>query len=215
MLNAKQPRFNARWRNPQCEDVDRLHLPDAVWCRESNYYNPPWTALMTLAAKLRQSGEAATVVAPNWPSKPRYQDLKRLASHTVHSLAEDFLASSTRWALHKETLVDRDATRLQGESPKVQPLVVDIVMSRLARCDDIARIGTVATDHMGPVQRYVFTKDGIERAIHTTRVGLKTTLDYSLLSLDMENAFNAISRRIFLAEVFNFLTCIMLSRWLR
>jgi hypothetical protein len=69
MLNAQLPRFNARWRDPQCEDVDCLHLPDAAWHRENNYCNPPWSALPALAAKLAQSQAATTVIAPYWPSK--------------------------------------------------------------------------------------------------------------------------------------------------
>jgi hypothetical protein len=31
MENAHLPRFNAKWRDPKCEDVDCLHLPDAAW----------------------------------------------------------------------------------------------------------------------------------------------------------------------------------------
>jgi hypothetical protein len=53
MLNTQLPRFNAIWRDPQCEDLDCLRMPDAAWQRESNYCNPPWIALPTLAAKLR------------------------------------------------------------------------------------------------------------------------------------------------------------------
>jgi hypothetical protein len=41
---------------------------------------------------------------------------------------------------------------------------------------------TVAADHMGHVQRSAFIKARIERAIHTTRIGLQTILDCSLLS---------------------------------
>jgi hypothetical protein len=37
MENAQLPRFNARWRDPKCEDVDCLHLPDAAWQRKKNY----------------------------------------------------------------------------------------------------------------------------------------------------------------------------------
>jgi hypothetical protein len=55
---------------------------------------------------------------------------------------------------------------------------------------------------MGPVQRSVFTKAGIERAIHTTRIGLQVVHDCNLLSLDLENAFNTISRRSFFAELY-------------
>jgi hypothetical protein len=56
---------------------------------------------------------------------------------------------------------------------------------------------------LGHVQRSVFTKAGIERAIHTTRIGLQTILDCSLQSLDSENAFNTISGRSFLAKLYN------------
>jgi hypothetical protein len=76
-------------------------------------------------------------------------------------------------------------------------------MSRLAHCHAIARIATFAADHLGHVQRSVFTKIGIERAIHTTRIGLKTILYCSLMSLDLENTFNTISGRRFFAELYN------------
>jgi hypothetical protein len=45
---------------------------------------------------------------------------------------------------------------------------------------------------------HVFIKAGIERAIHTNRIGLQDLPDCSLLSLDLENAFNT----NFSAEVF-------------
>jgi hypothetical protein len=60
MLNTQLP----RWRDPQCEAVDCLRLPDAAWRRENNYCNPPWTALPPLAAKPNQSQAPATVIAP-------------------------------------------------------------------------------------------------------------------------------------------------------
>jgi hypothetical protein len=69
MENAQLPRFNPRWRDPKREDVDCLHLSDTAWQREANYFNPPWSALPALCAKLRQSGAAATVIAPYWPHK--------------------------------------------------------------------------------------------------------------------------------------------------
>jgi hypothetical protein len=53
-----------------------------------------------------------------------------------------------------------------------------------------------------PITRSVFTKAGIERAIHTTRIGLQAIPDCSLLSLDLENAFNTTSRRNFLTELY-------------
>jgi hypothetical protein len=64
MENTLLPRFNAKWRDPKCEDVDCLHLRDAAWQREANYCNPPWAALPSLCAKLHQSGAATTVIAP-------------------------------------------------------------------------------------------------------------------------------------------------------
>jgi hypothetical protein len=99
-------------------------------------------------------------------------------------------------------MVDRDATRLRGEAPKVRPLAAGSDMSRLSHCHAIARIATVAADHMDHVQRSIFTKAGIERAIHTTRIGLQAIPDFSLLSLDLESAINTISRRSFLAELY-------------
>jgi hypothetical protein len=55
---------------------------------------------------------------------------------------------------------------------------------------------------MGNLQRSYFTKVGIEQAIHITRIGLQAILDCSLLSLDLENAYNTIYRRSFLAELY-------------
>jgi hypothetical protein len=61
----------------------------------------------------------------------------------------------------------------------------------------------VAADyHMGLVRRSVFTKDGIERAIHTTRVCLQAIYDCIPLSLDFESGFNPISRPSFLVEIY-------------
>jgi hypothetical protein len=77
-----------------------------------------------------------------------------------------------------------------------------IRLSRLANCHAIARIAIFATYDTGPVQRRVFTKVGIERAIHTTRIGLQTILDRSPQRMDLENAFNTISRPSFLAELY-------------
>jgi hypothetical protein len=67
----------------------------------------------------------------------------------------------------------------------------------------MARIAIVAADHIGHVQRSIFIKARIERVVHTTRIGLQTILYCSLLSLDLENAFNtAVSRRSVLAELY-------------
>jgi hypothetical protein len=84
MLNTQLPRFNARWRDPHCKNIDCLHFPDAAKRRENNYCNPPWTALPALAAKQDQSQAPATVIAPYWPNKTWYHALSRLATATLH-----------------------------------------------------------------------------------------------------------------------------------
>ena len=79
----QQQRYNAKWRDGTAEAVDSLHLPDHAWSNEVNWCNPPWSLLDDLAAKLRQSGAAATVIAPKWPRFPWYQQLAEMASETV------------------------------------------------------------------------------------------------------------------------------------
>ena len=128
--------------------------------------------------------------------------VNRYSAGNIPEAAAEFLVSANGWALHKQTRVDRDATRHRGEACKVCPLAAGSVLSRLAHCHAIARIATVAADHLGHVHRSVFTKAGIERAIHTTRIGLQAIPDCNLLSLDLGNAFNTISRRSFLAELY-------------
>eukprot|EP00873_Tetraselmis_striata_P033084 jgi/Tetstr1/453348/TSEL_040339.t1 len=78
-LNAILPRYNATWLDPGCEAVDSLHLSDAEWRRENNYCNPPWPLLPDMVQKLRQSGAAATVVAPRWEGKVWHQALTEMA----------------------------------------------------------------------------------------------------------------------------------------
>eukprot|EP00873_Tetraselmis_striata_P044241 jgi/Tetstr1/464505/TSEL_009263.t1 len=76
-LNAMLPRYNAAWLDPGCEAVDSLHLSDAKWRRENNYCNPPpWPDQVQ---KLRQSGAAATVVAPRWEGKVWHHALTEMA----------------------------------------------------------------------------------------------------------------------------------------
>jgi hypothetical protein len=85
MDNTQLPRFDAKWPDPKCEDIDYLHLPGVAWQREANYYNPPWGALPALIAKRhQQSGVEATVIAPHWPHKPWFQQLHSIASEAIH-----------------------------------------------------------------------------------------------------------------------------------
>eukprot|EP00873_Tetraselmis_striata_P012232 jgi/Tetstr1/432496/TSEL_021870.t1 len=79
-LNTMLPRYNAAWLDPTCEAVDSLHLPDADWRRENNWFNAPWPVLPDLVQKLRQSsGAAATVVAPRWEGKAWHHALTEMA----------------------------------------------------------------------------------------------------------------------------------------
>jgi hypothetical protein len=51
--STQLPRLNAQRRDPQCEYVDCLHMPDVKGRRETNYCNPPLSALPALATKLK------------------------------------------------------------------------------------------------------------------------------------------------------------------
>jgi hypothetical protein len=53
--NKHLPRYNARWRDPSAEEIDYLHLPDMLWTSETKWYKSPWTLLLDLIRKLRQS----------------------------------------------------------------------------------------------------------------------------------------------------------------
>jgi hypothetical protein len=64
--NTLLPRYNAGGKDPTCEDVDALHLPDNDLHKEYNGCNPPGPLLPNLVKNLRQSVGAATVVAPRW-----------------------------------------------------------------------------------------------------------------------------------------------------
>ena len=64
---------------------------DAAWRAEVNWCNPPWGLLGRVAAKLRSSCAAATVIAPTWRSVPWYQDLLELCSEFRVEPARDDL----------------------------------------------------------------------------------------------------------------------------
>ena len=54
------------------------------WRQELNWCNPPWDLLDRLAQHLRETGAAATVVAPCWPAQAWYQALQELSSDVLH-----------------------------------------------------------------------------------------------------------------------------------
>jgi hypothetical protein len=95
----------------------------------------------------------------------------RYSEGILPHFANDFMANAMGWALHRQNGVDRDATRLRGEILKVRPLAACSILSRFPHSHATTRIANVAANHLGPLHRSVFTKAGIERAIHTTRLG--------------------------------------------
>jgi hypothetical protein len=54
--------------------------------------------------------------------------VNRYSAIILPDVAADFLASATGWPFHKQSIMDRDATHLRGEAPKVRPLVIGSVM---------------------------------------------------------------------------------------
>ena len=78
--NAQLPRYNSLYHDPGSEATDCLSLPDFLWKKEINWCNPPWQLLSQLAAKLRQSGAAAHVVAPAKPNQLWHRELLSLSS---------------------------------------------------------------------------------------------------------------------------------------
>ena len=80
--------------------MDSLHLSDELWRAEVNWCNPPWCLLDDLAAKLWQSGAAATVIASKWPRFPWFQQLDEMAEETIEMPPARNLFSPQRQAGH-------------------------------------------------------------------------------------------------------------------
>lgn len=76
--NALLPRFNSARPTPLGSGVDAFAQVD--WGVGRSWCHPPWHLLPRLALFLRQTGAAATVVAPDWPGRAWYQSLRELAS---------------------------------------------------------------------------------------------------------------------------------------
>ena len=78
---ALLPRYNSRFLDPRSSGVDAFAQTD--WRRHNNYCNPPIAELNRLAQLLRETGAAATVLAPYWPAQPWFQALSELARATL------------------------------------------------------------------------------------------------------------------------------------
>jgi hypothetical protein len=119
----------------------------------------------------------------NVPAKRAW--MNRYSAGDLPYGAPDFLASVTIWA-HTQTGINKGMTRLCGDPPKVRTLATCNVLPRWTHYHAIERAADASAAHLGHVQRSVFTKAGIERAIRTTGIGLQALPNCSLLILDLE-----------------------------
>jgi hypothetical protein len=88
--NRQVSRFNSRFHSPGCEAVDAF---TQQWKGELNWLNPPWDELSRVLQTLRESGAAAYLVVPEWPSQPWWPDLLELTtdSFLVAPARDNFL----------------------------------------------------------------------------------------------------------------------------
>jgi hypothetical protein len=110
------------------------------------------------------------------------------------------MVSGTSGALHNQTGVDRDITRMRGEPSKVLPLADGIAISRLAHCHAIARTsGGRGSCALGACTMRCCQKAAIHISI---RIGLQALPDRNLLILHRDDTFNTIFHRSsFLAKL--------------
>eukprot|EP00873_Tetraselmis_striata_P019117 jgi/Tetstr1/439381/TSEL_027816.t1 len=137
-MNAMLSRYNAAWLDPSCEAVDSLHLADAEWRRENNYCNPMWSLLPDLIQKLRQNGDAATVVALRWESKVWH-----------HALTE--IAAAERVAVLTRRDLFRPGRRAGRDMPGAPHLAVSIFRAPFRR--DCAPAPRISEGNLGAFPR--------------------------------------------------------------
>ena len=107
MENALLARYNSKWKDPDCEAVDSLHLSDSCWARDVNWCYPPWQLLDELVVKLRRSGAAATVIAPLWPGSSWHQQLVELAEEVITYPPSHDLFYPSRRSVHEGAVLPR------------------------------------------------------------------------------------------------------------
>ena len=94
-------------------------------------------------------------------------------------------------------------TPLRKADGGVRPIAVGETLRRLVAAIALSRITEKVKQHVGPHQVGVCTKGGAEATIHAVRdlvnqLGHKP--DVALLQIDLNNAFNRVSRRAFIRE---------------
>jgi hypothetical protein len=89
----------------------------------------------------------------------------------------------------------------RGDVSKGRALGVSNVFSPMTNRHAIARISDAYVEHLGNVQRSLFTKVGIEKVVPTICIVLQALSDCSQLSFDVENTLYTVFRRRFLTEL--------------
>eukprot|EP00873_Tetraselmis_striata_P033013 jgi/Tetstr1/453277/TSEL_003959.t1 len=154
--------YNAAWLDPGCEAVDSQRLSDGEWRRENNYCKPPWPLLPDLVQKPRQSGAAATVVAPRWEGKgvPPLDGTAATAARyiTWQGLRESVKAARLQPYLPAINGFYRD----HGAEPVAQgdliskaraanaAYAIGVVMQKIKRFGGWAQVSSVVLDYINP-----------------------------------------------------------------
>lgn len=69
-VNARTPRFYARWLCPDALGVNALYYD---WTGDNAWANPPFHLMGAVVHKIIQSGASRTLVAPEWRAQPWWQ----------------------------------------------------------------------------------------------------------------------------------------------
>lgn len=77
ILTNQVPRYNSLYLDPGTEGVDALHQTN--WQLENNYVNAPFRLLPKIIAHIANTQSEATIIAPWWPSKTWFNQLKQMS----------------------------------------------------------------------------------------------------------------------------------------
>eukprot|EP00873_Tetraselmis_striata_P014154 jgi/Tetstr1/434418/TSEL_023518.t1 len=132
--------------------VDSLHMSDAEWHRENNYCNLPWPLLPDLVQKLRQSGAAATVVAPRWKGRVWHHALTEMAVANLHpylSAINGFYRDHGAEPVAQGDLISKvrkglAASQVELDPPRVRTDVPARLITRTLRLAETLRAATAA-----------------------------------------------------------------------
>ncbi|XP_058037816.1 uncharacterized protein LOC131197588 [Ahaetulla prasina] len=97
--NHQLPRFFARFPSPGAEAVDALRSP---WPLELLYAFPPLPLIPKVIRKLLEEKAELILVAPHWPRRPWFADLKALSVTTPWRIPDNQIALSQGALTHPE-----------------------------------------------------------------------------------------------------------------